>query len=141
MIIGIQMLMLLVPILISYLLEGQALRSANKHSITLHDASLQWLMKIGPKYPQVRPQNRIKLSYAHKYYCRNLKRWWANPGSSRSVWRTQSATASKLPRRINPKPLRTSPSSLKHLPLNWKPILVTFRNTNFSIFVLPLLIY
>lgn len=47
------MLMLLVPILISYLLEGQALRSPNKYSISLHDVSLQWLMKIGPKYPQV----------------------------------------------------------------------------------------
>lgn len=46
------MLTLLVPILISYLLEGQALRSANKYSLTLHETSLQWLMKIGPKYPQ-----------------------------------------------------------------------------------------
>lgn len=46
------MLTLLVPILINYLLEGQALRSANKYSLTLHDTSLQWLMKIGPKYPQ-----------------------------------------------------------------------------------------
>ncbi|GJQ66814.1 hypothetical protein Trydic_g18582 [Trypoxylus dichotomus] len=48
----IQMLMLLVPILISYLLEGQATRSANKYSLMLHDASLQWLMRIGPKYPE-----------------------------------------------------------------------------------------
>lgn len=47
------MLALLVPVLISYLLEGQALRSASKHSITLHEVSLQWLMKIGPKYPLV----------------------------------------------------------------------------------------
>lgn len=46
------MLTLLVPILINYLLEGQALRSANKYSLTLHETSLQWLMKIGPKYPQ-----------------------------------------------------------------------------------------
>lgn len=46
------MLTLLVPILISYLLEGQALRSANKFTLTLHEVSLQWLMKIGPKYPQ-----------------------------------------------------------------------------------------
>ncbi|XP_063929374.1 HEAT repeat-containing protein 5B isoform X4 [Zophobas morio] len=49
---GIQMLTLLVPILISYLLEGQALRSANKYSLNLHEISLQRLMKIGPKYPQ-----------------------------------------------------------------------------------------
>jgi hypothetical protein len=48
----IQMLTLLVPILISYLLEGQALRSANKYSLNLHEISLQRLMKIGPKYPQ-----------------------------------------------------------------------------------------
>lgn len=48
----IQMLSLLVPILISYLLEGQALRSANAFSLNLHQVSLQWLMKIGPKYPQ-----------------------------------------------------------------------------------------
>lgn len=47
------MLTLLVPILISYLLEAQALRSANKNSLALHDVSLHWLMKIGPKYPQV----------------------------------------------------------------------------------------
>nr|XP_022914802.1 HEAT repeat-containing protein 5B isoform X2 [Onthophagus taurus] len=48
----IQMLMLLIPILINFLLEGQALRSASKHSKMLHESSLQWLMKIGPKYPQ-----------------------------------------------------------------------------------------
>ncbi|XP_017777275.1 PREDICTED: HEAT repeat-containing protein 5B isoform X3 [Nicrophorus vespilloides] len=49
---GIQMLTLLVPILISYLLEGQAFRSSNKYSMKLHEVSLQWLMKIGPKYPE-----------------------------------------------------------------------------------------
>lgn len=47
------MLTLLVPILIRYLLEGQALRSADKNTLALHEISLQWLMKIGPKYPQV----------------------------------------------------------------------------------------
>jgi hypothetical protein len=52
------MLTLLVPILISYLLEGQALRSANKYSLNLHEISLQRLMKIGPKYPQVRVKGR-----------------------------------------------------------------------------------
>ncbi|CAH0562547.1 unnamed protein product [Brassicogethes aeneus] len=48
----IQMLSLLVPVLVSYLLVEQALRSANKYSLQLHEVSLQWLMKIGPKYPQ-----------------------------------------------------------------------------------------
>ncbi|XP_065165699.1 HEAT repeat-containing protein 5B isoform X3 [Atheta coriaria] len=49
---GIQMLTLIVPILISYLLDGQVLRSSGKYSLKLHESSLQWLMKIGPKYPQ-----------------------------------------------------------------------------------------
>ncbi|XP_031336319.1 HEAT repeat-containing protein 5B-like [Photinus pyralis] len=48
---GIQMLALLVPVLINYLLDATALRSADKYAITLHEVSLQWLMKIGPKYP------------------------------------------------------------------------------------------
>lgn len=47
------MLALLVPILISYLIDGSALQTATKHSISLHEVSLQWLMKIGPKYPIV----------------------------------------------------------------------------------------
>ncbi|KAK5639624.1 hypothetical protein RI129_012116 [Pyrocoelia pectoralis] len=47
----IQMLVLLVPVLINYLLDATALRSADKYAVTLHDVSLQWLMKIGPKYP------------------------------------------------------------------------------------------
>lgn len=46
------MLTLLVPILISYLIEGEAITTATKSGLTLHDASLQWLRKIGPKYPQ-----------------------------------------------------------------------------------------
>lgn len=46
------MLTLLVPILISYLLEPHQLRAATKHCVQLHDQALQWLMKIGPKYPQ-----------------------------------------------------------------------------------------
>lgn len=46
------MLTLLVPILISYLVEGEAAANATKLSLALHDASLQWLRKIGPKYPQ-----------------------------------------------------------------------------------------
>lgn len=47
------MLSLLVPILVNYLLIDQALRSANKYAVQLHEISLQTLMKIGPKYPQV----------------------------------------------------------------------------------------
>ncbi|XP_046742187.1 HEAT repeat-containing protein 5B isoform X2 [Diprion similis] len=49
---GIQMLTLLVPILINYLLEGDALHHGSKFQITLHQQSFQWLNKIGPKYPQ-----------------------------------------------------------------------------------------
>ncbi|XP_037035883.1 HEAT repeat-containing protein 5B isoform X5 [Bradysia coprophila] len=49
---GIQMLTLLVPILINYLLEAHQLKSAPKFRTQLHDQSLKWLMKIGPKYPQ-----------------------------------------------------------------------------------------
>ncbi|KAK2577979.1 hypothetical protein KPH14_008413 [Odynerus spinipes] len=48
----IQMLTLLVPILINYLLEGDQLQNASKYQITLHQQSFQWLNKIGPKYPQ-----------------------------------------------------------------------------------------
>lgn len=43
---------LLVPIMISYLLEPSSLKLSNKNSLQLHESSLQWLMKIGPKYPQ-----------------------------------------------------------------------------------------
>lgn len=51
---GIQMLTLLVPILINYLLEGDELQHATKYQTNLHQQSFQWLNKIGPKYPQVR---------------------------------------------------------------------------------------
>lgn len=47
------MLTLLVPILISFLLETNQLRTSSKFCIQLHEQSLQWLMKVGPKYPQV----------------------------------------------------------------------------------------
>lgn len=43
---------LLVPILINYLLEPHLLKTSSKYRIQLHEQSLQWLMKIGPKYPQ-----------------------------------------------------------------------------------------
>lgn len=46
------MLTLLVPILISYLLEPHQLKTASKYCVQLHEQALQWLMKIGPKYPQ-----------------------------------------------------------------------------------------
>ncbi|XP_015601934.1 HEAT repeat-containing protein 5B isoform X2 [Cephus cinctus] len=49
---GIQMLTLLVPILINYLLEGDKLQHGTKYQISLHQQSFQWLNKIGPKYPQ-----------------------------------------------------------------------------------------
>lgn len=49
---GTQLLALLVPILIGYLLEPQTMQTSSKYSCQLHEQSLQWLMKIGPKYPQ-----------------------------------------------------------------------------------------
>ncbi|XP_051162518.1 HEAT repeat-containing protein 5B isoform X4 [Leptopilina boulardi] len=48
----IQMLTLLVPILINFLLEGDKLQHGTKYQISLHQQSFQWLNKIGPKYPQ-----------------------------------------------------------------------------------------
>ncbi|XP_067647138.1 HEAT repeat-containing protein 5B isoform X4 [Eurosta solidaginis] len=48
----IQMLTLLVPVLINYLAEPTKLRTLPKCQRQLHEQSLQWLMKIGPKYPQ-----------------------------------------------------------------------------------------
>lgn len=47
------MLSLLVPILITYLLEPTVNKNASKQSLQLHERSLQWLKKIGPKYPEV----------------------------------------------------------------------------------------
>lgn len=46
------MLTLLVPILINYLLEAHLLKTSTKFRTQLHEHSLKWLMKIGPKYPQ-----------------------------------------------------------------------------------------
>lgn len=46
------MLTLLVPVLINYLAEPSKLRNLPKYQRQLHEQSLQWLMKIGPKYPQ-----------------------------------------------------------------------------------------
>ena len=41
----------LVPMLVSYLLDGEVLKSADRTSIKLHENALQSLMKIGPQYP------------------------------------------------------------------------------------------
>ncbi|XP_038207132.1 HEAT repeat-containing protein 5B isoform X1 [Zerene cesonia] len=49
---GVQLLWILVPIVISYLREGSALTSAAPHVRSLHEFALNWLMKIGPQYPQ-----------------------------------------------------------------------------------------
>lgn len=46
------MLTLLVPVLINYLAEPSKLRNLPKYQRQLHEQALQWLMKIGPKYPQ-----------------------------------------------------------------------------------------
>lgn len=46
------MLTILVPILVSYLLPSAQLSTATKLRLALHEHSLQWLMKIGPRYPQ-----------------------------------------------------------------------------------------
>lgn len=71
---GIQMLTILVPILVSYLLPAAQLQPTpanNKLRIALHEHSLQWLMKIGPRYPHEfkalmseAPQLRIQLESA-----------------------------------------------------------------------------
>lgn len=52
--IGIQLLSVLVPVLIEFLLPDANFKAINHHAKLLHEISLQWLMKIGPQYPQVR---------------------------------------------------------------------------------------
>lgn len=49
--IGVQLLALLVPTLIAYLLDENAISSAPQVSKGLHDFALQNLMRIGPLYP------------------------------------------------------------------------------------------
>lgn len=49
---GIQLLTLLVPILFGFLLEPIAIKKSSKYVYQLHEQSLQWLMRIGLKYPQ-----------------------------------------------------------------------------------------
>ncbi|XP_055609550.1 HEAT repeat-containing protein 5B isoform X4 [Uranotaenia lowii] len=70
---GIQMLTLLIPILINYLLEPEQHRSKSKQCYQLHEHSLQGLMRIGPKYPHEfkifmtqQPELRTKLETAIK---------------------------------------------------------------------------
>lgn len=65
------MLSLLVPLLISYLIDSNSYKTSNKQTVQLHEQSLQWLMKIGPKYPQEfktlmsqTPELRAKLEVA-----------------------------------------------------------------------------
>lgn len=48
---GVQLLALLVPTLISYLLDEKAISSAPQVSKGLHEFALQNLMRIGPLYP------------------------------------------------------------------------------------------
>lgn len=50
---GTQMLSILVPILIKFLADRTESSYVNKHLRSLHDQSIQILMKIGPLYPQV----------------------------------------------------------------------------------------
>lgn len=47
------MLSLLVPILVNYLVQNPQDNNISKYLISLHEVSLQKLMKIGPTYPQV----------------------------------------------------------------------------------------
>lgn len=60
------MLTLLVPILITYLVEPTQLKTAKRQAMQLHENSLQWLKKIGPKYPEVRMRER-ELSLKNKF--------------------------------------------------------------------------
>lgn len=48
----ISVLSLLIPILVSFLLEEKNFRTASKAARSLHEDSLQRLMKIGPQYPE-----------------------------------------------------------------------------------------
>jgi HEAT repeat-containing protein 5 len=57
------MLSLLVPILVSFLLDPSQTKASSKQLIQLSDHSLQWLMKIGPKYPQVTEISRFSKNF------------------------------------------------------------------------------
>ncbi|KAH8419160.1 hypothetical protein KR222_006942, partial [Zaprionus bogoriensis] len=67
----IQMLTLLVPVLIGYLADPSKVRTLPKYQRQLHEQALQWLLKVGPKYPQEfkalmcqKPELRHKLEAA-----------------------------------------------------------------------------
>uniref|UniRef100_A0A8D8UIW2 HEAT repeat-containing protein 5A n=1 Tax=Cacopsylla melanoneura TaxID=428564 RepID=A0A8D8UIW2_9HEMI len=70
---GTQMLSILVPILIKFLIDRTDSSYVNKHARALHEQSIQILMKVGPLYPQEFkslmsecPDLRIKLEAAIK---------------------------------------------------------------------------
>ena len=70
---GIHMMSMLVPILISFLLEPDKVGSASKPSHALHEYGLQRLMTIGPQYPahfrnvmQASPELKSRLEAAVK---------------------------------------------------------------------------
>lgn len=48
---GITLLTVLLPILISYLLDEKSLPSADRISRKIHEETLSHLMKVGPQYP------------------------------------------------------------------------------------------
>lgn len=72
------MLALLMPALINYLIDSEFTKydtNISKSRSKLHEFSLQYLLKIGPVYPQVcKPlkilNNNVLISYCH---FRNLK--------------------------------------------------------------------
>lgn len=51
--VGPQLLAVLLPLLISFLLDENALASAPAVSRSLHEAALQELMRLGPQYSAV----------------------------------------------------------------------------------------
>lgn len=72
---GIQMIALLVPVLIAFLYDPSKLQSLTKYQRQLHEQSLQWLIKIGPKYPHEfkkimcesnELRQRLEISIRHK---------------------------------------------------------------------------
>lgn len=80
--IGIQLLTLLVPILIGFLLESHSLKSISKYKCQLHEKALQWLMRIGPKYPQefkalmsqsIELKTKLETAIRHNQQSTNLK--------------------------------------------------------------------
>ena len=77
------MLKLLVPVLVNGLLEGFALKEANKYSRALNEHCLQSLMVIGPQYPEV-VEHKVQVGRCAGwkikiiFFLRNSKRWCHN---------------------------------------------------------------